>query len=283
LTPVFWGLVGIAEDTYWLGFSPLAAVTQYLLPNTLFNVISVTLSVILIRDTLPNHHIPLFAFLGILTDILSRHLLHHPFFSLTTLSLYVLAISLLLPLSRLYKPLKRPLPISKLVVFGVSVAFALHAVIFLLYFLSSSHTPIPHFIDTATHTFHTYATTSSHATLSDAVTHYHTHYGRPPPPGFDIWFQFARDRGVKVLGEYDQIVEDLRPFWGIEPRVLRERVARVGGNAANNVGVVSIRGNKPEIKLAPQWLVSSRYPLTKCVFTRAFAFTLVEISCADIC
>ena len=84
------------------------------------------------------------------------------------------------------------------------------------------------------------------------VRDYQTRWGRPPPPGFDIWYQFATDRDSKVLTEFDQINEDLKPFWGIEPAVLRERVAKVAGNEGNDFALIRIREMKAEIAVAPQ-------------------------------
>jgi len=63
------------------------------------------------------------------------------------------------------------------------------------------------------------------------------------------------ERESKVIHEFDQIVWDLRPFWGVEPRVLRERVSRVASNEWNNLGLVTVRDHKATIAVAPQWKV----------------------------
>jgi len=70
--------------------------------------------------------------------------------------------------------------------------------------------------------------------------------------------------------EFDQINEDLRPFWGIEPRVLRERVAMVGGNERNDFAVIRIREKKAEIPVAPQHRVP--LPLFCFLFLPPFCF-----------
>lgn len=58
-------------------------------------------------------------------------------------------------------------------------------------------------------------------TLSDAVEAYKQRRGRYPPPGFDKWYARAkRDNSMLVESFFDQIYEDLEPFWGISPAVI---------------------------------------------------------------
>lgn len=58
--------------------------------------------------------------------------------------------------------------------------------------------------------------------VADAAQAYRKRRGRHPPPGFDKWFKFARDLdGMIVEDFFDQIYEDLNPFWGMEPALLR--------------------------------------------------------------
>ena len=63
-----------------------------------------------------------------------------------------------------------------------------------------------------------------------------------------------------MINEYDQIVGDLRAFWGIEPKVLRERVVRAAGNAGNDLAHLKVRDGKVEIASAPQWRVLTTVP-----------------------
>jgi hypothetical protein len=228
------------------------------MPNGVLGALQFILGGVLIRDTMPNFHIPIFSFGSVTTEILARLLLHQSIFRVPALGLFSAGgccISSLFgaPIST---PNKRSSSAPKIAVFGITVAFMLHIVIFGVYFLAQDHQPIISFMDHASLTFHEYATSAgSSLTLRVAVEEYHRRYGRPPPPGFDAWFRFAMERDTKVIDEYDQIVEDLRAFWGIEPKVLRERVSRVAGNKWNSVGQVSIRQNRAVITVAPQWLV----------------------------
>ncbi|QRV74770.1 glycosyltransferase family 90 protein [Ceratobasidium sp. AG-Ba] len=58
--------------------------------------------------------------------------------------------------------------------------------------------------------------------LADAVDEYERRYGRPPPPGFDKWWDYATAHNVQLLDEYDTIDHDLKMFWGVAPDVLRQ-------------------------------------------------------------
>jgi hypothetical protein len=58
-----------------------------------------------------------------------------------------------------------------------------------------------------------------------------------------------------VINEFDQIVEDLRPFWGVDPVVLRERVVKAAAVGGIDLAHIRIRDGKAEIASAPQWRV----------------------------
>jgi hypothetical protein len=64
-------------------------------------------------------------------------------------------------------------------------------------------------------------------TLAEAVKEYKIRYGRNPPKGFDEWFEFAKENGVKIIDEYDQLVRDLEPFWSMSGEELRRRAIQV--------------------------------------------------------
>ncbi|RPA98100.1 hypothetical protein L873DRAFT_1051969 [Choiromyces venosus 120613-1] len=61
-------------------------------------------------------------------------------------------------------------------------------------------------------------------TFAQAIDKYRKKYGRHPPPGFDKWYRFARERNVYNIDDFDQIWDDLRPFWSIPPLELRKIV-----------------------------------------------------------
>lgn len=64
-------------------------------------------------------------------------------------------------------------------------------------------------------------------TLNAAVNEYKKRYDRDPPKGFDQWWKFAMDNDVKMLDEYDGLVEDLAPFWEIPGEEIRRRANQV--------------------------------------------------------
>ncbi|KAE8394154.1 hypothetical protein BDV23DRAFT_147968 [Aspergillus alliaceus] len=58
--------------------------------------------------------------------------------------------------------------------------------------------------------------------LADASREYRKRRGRHPPPGFDQWFSFAQEKEAIMIEDlFDQIYEDLSPYWGMDPKVMR--------------------------------------------------------------
>jgi hypothetical protein len=82
--------------------------------------------------------------------------------------------------------------------------------------------PIHHLIKEAQKSWTTKLARQSR-TLEQAVEEYGRRYGRPPPRGFDVWFDYASQRGVQLLDEYDSIDARIRPFASLPPRILQER------------------------------------------------------------
>ncbi|KAF2403645.1 hypothetical protein EJ06DRAFT_470998 [Trichodelitschia bisporula] len=76
--------------------------------------------------------------------------------------------------------------------------------------------------------------------LDEAVAEYRRRYRVPPPPHFDVWYQFAKNKDVQLVDEFDSIYHSLLPFWGLDPSVIRARTKEALGG--NNVLVgISIR------------------------------------------
>ncbi|KAH6631714.1 hypothetical protein F5144DRAFT_511499 [Chaetomium tenue] len=60
-------------------------------------------------------------------------------------------------------------------------------------------------------------------TLAAAAAAYRKRRGRHPPPGFDKWYEFATERGAIIVEDFwDQIYQDLEPFWGVRPAKIRK-------------------------------------------------------------
>lgn len=81
-------------------------------------------------------------------------------------------------------------------------------------------------------------------TLREAADAYRRRRRRHPPPGFDVWYQYAKDNGAIIVEEFfDQIYHDLNPFWGINPRSIREHAASMALNHNLQNGI-SVRNGR---------------------------------------
>lgn len=80
--------------------------------------------------------------------------------------------------------------------------------------------------------------------LDEAVTEYRRRYSMPPPPYFDKWYEFAKERETILIDEFDTIYHSILPFWGLSPRTIRSRVREDLGFDNMAMGV-SIRDGRP--------------------------------------
>ncbi|KAJ9103732.1 hypothetical protein QFC21_002192 [Naganishia friedmannii] len=77
-------------------------------------------------------------------------------------------------------------------------------------------------------------------TLNGAAIAYRKRRGRHPPPGFDRWFRFAKEHDAVIVEEFfDQIYQDLQPFWGLDPDFIRRSTASYGMIISIRDGVAS--------------------------------------------
>lgn len=84
-----------------------------------------------------------------------------------------------------------------------------------------AHHPLDDVISQAVISFKNKTTEETHS-LRDAVAAYIHRRGRYPPPGFDKWHERAREHGAVIVESFfDQIYEDIEPFWGLEPADIR--------------------------------------------------------------
>ena len=84
--------------------------------------------------------------------------------------------------------------------------------------------------------------------LASAVRIYEERYQDTPPPGFDVWFEFARNRSVLVTDEFNQIYNDLLPFRSIAPKALRQYTWDMVSNPWNEISGITIRGGKAAVQ-----------------------------------
>lgn len=53
-------------------------------------------------------------------------------------------------------------------------------------------------------------------TLEEARKEYQRRYEIPPPPGYDEWFAYAQERSSCIIDDFDELIENLRPFRGYQ-------------------------------------------------------------------
>jgi hypothetical protein len=64
-------------------------------------------------------------------------------------------------------------------------------------------------------------------TLEEAVQEYTRRYGRNPPKGFDVWWDYAMLNNLVLPDEYDRINLDLAPFFALPREEMRRRMEMV--------------------------------------------------------
>jgi len=87
--------------------------------------------------------------------------------------------------------------------------------------------PIPRLMEEAEDVFREKLSRQS-KTLKEAVKEYRRRYKRSPPKGFDDWWRFAQKHGARMVDEYDGLIDDLAPFWGLPGEEIRRRTEQAG-------------------------------------------------------
>ncbi|KAI4238193.1 MAG: hypothetical protein LQ352_007891, partial [Teloschistes flavicans] len=108
---------------------------------------------------------------------------------------------------------------------------------------------------------------SASKTLGDAVTEYKKRYKRYPPPGFDDWYRYATERSSLVIDDFDNLMDDLRPFWAIPPAEIRKRTRDAFVDPWNEVAQLTIRSGKaeigPDVKPTHRWMLDGVIAMMK--------------------
>ncbi|KIW21576.1 hypothetical protein PV08_02156 [Exophiala spinifera] len=112
--------------------------------------------------------------------------------------------------------------------------------------------PIAQLMQKADEQWRTYETGIS-TSFRQTVDKYRSRYGRHPPPGFKEWYKFARNRNVFNIDDFDQIMDDLRPFWAVNASEIRIRAAHMWENDKMGVSVIHIRDHKVSRIDFPSW------------------------------
>ena len=117
--------------------------------------------------------------------------------------------------------------------------------------LVDSH-PIVALIEEADQKWQVYESSRS-TSFRQTVENYRAKYGRHPPPKFREWYKFARKKNVFNIDDFDQIIDDLRPFWAIKPAVLRQHAAHLWEDEESGISGIHIRRGKVADLSRPCW------------------------------
>lgn len=95
-------------------------------------------------------------------------------------------------------------------------------------FTDEEEQPIPRLIREADLRYSSILASQSR-TVEEAAKAYRARRGRHPPPGFDLWFNYAQENDAIVAEEFwDQVYHDLEPFWAIPPAHIRAQARALG-------------------------------------------------------
>jgi hypothetical protein len=101
--------------------------------------------------------------------------------------------------------------------------------------------PIEHLMNMAAKKFERMRNNETQ-TIEQAAAQYRKLRGRDPPPGFETWYNYATSHNA-IINErfWDQIYDDLAPFWSMNPVILRKQAHVFSPK-------ISIRNGKVEAK-----------------------------------
>lgn len=83
--------------------------------------------------------------------------------------------------------------------------------------------------------------------LPEAIQVYKRRYHRPPPLGFEKWYQMAQEANTTLIDEFDSLMQDLEPFWGMSAQELHSRTAMVSTSDAG-IKRLMVRDHRMEIE-----------------------------------
>ena len=97
----------------------------------------------------------------------------------------------------------------------------------------------------------------------ETVSKYRERYHRHPPPGFREWYKYARKRNVHNIDDFEQIMGDIRPFWAVEPRAIRNLAANMWRDRDQGVAGIHIRNGKIVKETFESWRSNALVTLIK--------------------
>lgn len=112
--------------------------------------------------------------------------------------------------------------------------------------------------------------------LASAAQRYREKRGRHPPPGFDKWWQYARDNHAMIVEDFwDPIYDDINPMWALDQLDMQKDVLAQraifqvrGGNVTSDDGhfwiptwkdmIQSVAAHLPDMDIAMNTMDESR-------------------------
>lgn len=94
--------------------------------------------------------------------------------------------------------------------------------------------------------------------LKEATQEYKRRYRRSPPPGFNIWYNFATERNSLIIDDFDGMSRDLAPFWALSPSEIRRLTREITAKPWNDIAKLSIRNGSTEVGEMPgthRWMI----------------------------
>ena len=89
------------------------------------------------------------------------------------------------------------------------------------------------------------------------MAEYHRRYARPPPKGFDKWWDFAQKNHIRLIDEYDTVMRDIEPFLALPPGTFKARNSELANDPTDHYftfnirkGILDISGSKKEMERA---------------------------------
>lgn len=117
--------------------------------------------------------------------------------------------------------------------------------------------------------------------LAGAVAEYRKRYGRRPPPRFPEWFKLAQEKGLVLIDEFDVLMQNLEPFWGIHPTTIAGRMKSRSENGYGNTpflnfanGVITNTTDNWQTNTMMRWM--SKLPWQNIIHNVTVIFHLMD-------
>ncbi|KIL87940.1 hypothetical protein FAVG1_08822 [Fusarium avenaceum] len=81
-----------------------------------------------------------------------------------------------------------------------------------------------------------------------AIVEYRKRYGMEPPPGFDAWFQFAKNHQSPIIDEFDTIHKSIAPFLKLSGKEVSQTITKLHKTKGSEVWLCEFTGKTAKTK-----------------------------------